>query len=206
MLVAQNDASPWKPLGERRGDREAKRSAVLQTAAELFIKQGFIRTRLTEVAEQLHITKPALYNYFGSKEEILLACFEIGNELIDESFRRTEGSGFNGLQRILQFVEGYVVMLTQPFGVCIILLDRELEMEPRNVVRNQKKNLDRRLRALVKGGIADGSIREEDPKVLVFSMMGMLNWIAYWYKPEGPMTPAEVTVHMKESVTRLLSP
>jgi len=185
-------------------NREAKRAAVLQTAAELFIKQGFIRTRLTDVAEKLNITKPALYNYFRSKEEILLACFEVGNALIDDSFDQTIGTGFTGLQRILQFVDRYVHMLTQPFGACIIMLDLELEPEPRAVVRKQKRDLDHRLRVIMQNGILDGSIRKDDPKLLVYSMMGMLNWVAYWFQPEGPMSSDQIAEHMKQSVSRLL--
>ena len=203
-LAKPNEGSPWKPMAERHVNREAKRAAVLQTAAELFIKQGFIRTRLTDVAEKLNITKPALYNYFRSKEEILLACFEVGNALIDDSFDQTIGTGFTGLQRILQFVDRYVHMLTQPFGACIIMLDLELEPEPRAVVRKQKRDLDHRLRVIMQNGILDGSIRKDDPKLLVYSMMGMLNWVAYWFQPEGPMSSDQIAEHMKQSVSRLL--
>ena len=41
-------------------------------AVRLFFKDGYHRTPLARVAERLNITKPALYNYFRSKEEIFL--------------------------------------------------------------------------------------------------------------------------------------
>lgn len=191
-------------MRERRGEREAKRGAVLQVAAELFIEQGFIRTKLTDVAERLNITKAALYNYFASKDDILLACFEIGNRLIDESFSGTQRSGFDGLARVQKFAESYVQMLTQPFGKCIILLDRELDADARGKVKAQKRALDRRLRALIEAGIADGSIRPGDPKLLVFAMMGMLNWVAYWHRPDGDLQPTDIAENMKQNVVQLL--
>merc|ERR1711965_964484 len=73
-------ASPWKPAAERQRDRDAKRDAVLRTAARLFVENGFHRTKMADVAEQLHITKPALYHYFRNKEDILYACYQLGGE------------------------------------------------------------------------------------------------------------------------------
>jgi AcrR family transcriptional regulator len=77
-------ASPWQPFETRRRARDEKREAVLLTAVRLFLEQGYHRTTLDEVAKRLNITKPALYNYFRSKEEILFECWSIGRELIEK--------------------------------------------------------------------------------------------------------------------------
>src|SRR3954462_3733472 len=97
--------SPWKPLGQRTADREVKRMAVLNTAAELFLAHGYHRTRLNDVADQLHITKPALYNYFTNKEEILLACFEAGTVLLNENLWSADHAHLRGLERLQKFIE-----------------------------------------------------------------------------------------------------
>jgi AcrR family transcriptional regulator len=39
----------------------------------LFTDQGFDGTSMREIAERLHISKPAIYHHFASKEEILMA-------------------------------------------------------------------------------------------------------------------------------------
>ena len=67
-------ASPWKPAGARAQQREAKRNAVLQTAARLFNERGYHATSLDDIAEQLHVSKPTLYYYVKSKDDILLEC------------------------------------------------------------------------------------------------------------------------------------
>jgi AcrR family transcriptional regulator len=68
------DASPWMPFENRRRARDEKREAVLRTAVALFLEQGYHRVTLNDVAERLNITKPALYNYFRGKDEILFEC------------------------------------------------------------------------------------------------------------------------------------
>ncbi len=44
--------------------------------------------RSIDVAERLNITKPALYNYFRGKGEILYECWAIGAERVDECIDR----------------------------------------------------------------------------------------------------------------------
>src|SRR5882757_8341155 len=73
-----SDTSPWMPFENRRRARDEKRDAVLRTAVQLFLEQGYHRATLNEVAERLNITKPALYNYFRGKDEILFECWALG--------------------------------------------------------------------------------------------------------------------------------
>ncbi len=49
------------------------RERILDVALELFTDQGFDGTSMREIAERLHISKPAIYYHFASKEEILMA-------------------------------------------------------------------------------------------------------------------------------------
>src|SRR3954453_11791682 len=79
-----NTQSPWMPFESRRRARDEKREAVLRTAVALFLEQGYHRVTLNDVAERLNITKPALYNYFRGKDEILFECWALGQEQVDE--------------------------------------------------------------------------------------------------------------------------
>jgi AcrR family transcriptional regulator len=49
------------------------RERILDVALDLFIENGFHKTSLREIAEQLGVTKAALYYHFASKEDILMA-------------------------------------------------------------------------------------------------------------------------------------
>lgn len=73
-----------KAFESRKRDPDAKREAVLQTAAQLFLEKSYGRTSMNDVADRLKITKPALYHYFHNKEEILLECYRWGTALIEK--------------------------------------------------------------------------------------------------------------------------
>lgn len=49
------------------------RERILDVALDLFIQKGFDRTSLREIAEELNVTKAALYYHFASKDDILMA-------------------------------------------------------------------------------------------------------------------------------------
>ena len=63
--------------GERVRDSAAlnRREQILEIATHLFQK-GFRATSLDEVAAEMGVTRPALYYYFRSKEELLVAIYD----------------------------------------------------------------------------------------------------------------------------------
>src|ERR1700734_3155859 len=52
------------------------RDRILNAALDLFIEKGFDKTSLREIAEQIGVTKAALYYHFASKEDILMALHQ----------------------------------------------------------------------------------------------------------------------------------
>ena len=64
------------------------RERILDVALDLFIEKGFDKTSLREIAEQLGVTKAALYYHFASKEDILMALHlrlhEFGLDALNE--------------------------------------------------------------------------------------------------------------------------
>src|SRR3954447_4211570 len=89
---------------DRRRDPDSKKEAVLHVAVRLFLERGFWRTSLSDVAEKLNITKPALYHYFHNKEEIYLECYRRGISLIQTNLDRLRVHGGNGLEKVVGFI------------------------------------------------------------------------------------------------------
>src|SRR5690606_38354596 len=56
-----------------RADRMEQSLAV---AHKMFAERGYAAVTMDEVAFAVGVTKPLLYNYFGNKEQLYLACME----------------------------------------------------------------------------------------------------------------------------------
>ncbi len=183
------DASPWKPFEDRRRARDEKRNAVLRMAVRLFLEEGYHRTPLAKIAERLNITKPALYNYFASKEEILYALYRLGEEQYEESFGLIERDGGNGLHKLREMIRAYARIMTTDFGMCFARLDdRELGDEQRAEVRRSKRRYDLAFRKQIERGVEDGSMKPCNAKLAAFAIGGALNGIADWYRPRGELS------------------
>lgn len=184
---------PWKPRAERERDHAAKREAVLRTAARLFLERGSARVSMNDVAEQLNVTKPALYTYFASKDEILAECLRQGDAIVREGLQRVEAQGGSAVDRLRSFIREYARLGTTDYGACIIRLDdRALPDRERDETRRAKRAIDARVRAIIEAGVADGSIARCDVRLATFAVIGALNWIGQWYRPEGANTPDEI--------------
>jgi AcrR family transcriptional regulator len=61
---------------DRSARRAETRARLLQAAAEVYALHGFGGATLDEVAAQAGLTKGAVYDHFGSKENLLLALME----------------------------------------------------------------------------------------------------------------------------------
>jgi TetR/AcrR family fatty acid metabolism transcriptional regulator len=53
-----------------------KRSAILEAALKTFVRRGYPETKVAEIASEAKVAEGTLYNYFPSKEEMLLALFD----------------------------------------------------------------------------------------------------------------------------------
>jgi AcrR family transcriptional regulator len=197
-----SDASPWMPFESRRRARDEKREAVLRTAVQLFLEQGYHRATLNEVAERLNITKPALYNYFRSKEEILFECWAIGQERVDDFIAAIDAGGGSGLAKLRRLVRAYAENMATDYGASLVRFDpRDLSEKNSRTVRAAKKGIDRTFR----DGIADGSIKPCDSKMTAFAIAGSLNWIGHWFQPDGAMSAAAIGSEFADRLTEGLA-
>ena len=68
---------------------DEKRREIVRVAAKAFEELGYERTSMLTIAERLRGSKQTLYNYFGSKEELLRAVLdfdvsEVANQAMQE--------------------------------------------------------------------------------------------------------------------------
>ena len=66
--------------------QDESRAAIVQAASELFAEQGFAHTAVSAIAKRAGISQGLMYNYFASKDDLLVAIFEKGWEDVQDSF------------------------------------------------------------------------------------------------------------------------
>lgn len=191
-VLNQDDAARLDVF-DRTEQRRQKRAAVLRVAAAAFNRRGFANTSLDEVASALGVSKPALYQYFKNKQEILYECHLLAiahGEAGIVLAQTHEGPGFD---RLLVYLRRYMKGFFDDLGSCAVLLDvSSLSELHRDEVLKRRAAVTVGVEALVAQGVADGSIAPCDPKLGALFVFGVVNWMSVWYRADGPRTPEEI--------------
>ncbi|WP_051952815.1 TetR/AcrR family transcriptional regulator [Xenophilus azovorans] len=186
-------ASPWTKPDQRGRQRELKRQAVLQTAARLFNERGFHATSLDDIARQLHVTKPTLYYYVKSKDDILLECVRAALGMMKEGIDAVRESGGRALDQLVACMRIYVDIVMQDFGMCVIRNGEDPLPPPlKKELRRLKAGVDHEFRRLIAAGVEEGSLAPCDPKMAAFMIGGALSWVGRWYRPDGELDPQQI--------------
>ncbi len=192
-LIASSTASPWEPADKRAQQRELKRNAVLQTAAQLFNERGFHATSLDDIAERLNVSKPTVYYYVESKDQILLECVKIALDLMQAGIDEVRAAGGSAIDQLKACMRIYSSVVTQDFGMCVIRIGEDPLPDP-------LKRSCAASRPVSTGSFAGssrkawprGSLAPCDPKMAAFMLAGALSWIGRWYRPDGDLTPDQI--------------
>jgi TetR/AcrR family transcriptional regulator len=194
----------WANVVPSRAEQsETKRKAIIREAARVFNRRGSHGTTLEDVAERLGVSKTALYRYVNNKNDLLFACHEEAMEIAFEHLDDGERAGKTGLEKIQIAMSGYLRSMISDLGVPVLLLE-ENALEKQNALRivALRDKFEKRLRVLVKLGVADGSSVPVDPKLAVFMLLGAVHWVTKWYSPGGAWSADDAASALIELATR----
>ena len=178
---------------DRGAQRRSKRDAVLRAAASAFIREGFANTSMDDVAKSLRISKPTLYQYFPSKEDILYACHELSMCHAEAGLALARETGGSGLDKLLTFLRRYMGGMLGEFGNCPVLTNVDnLSPARRGEVVNRRAKISAAARRFINEGVRDGSVRACPPRLAALFTLGAVNYIPLWYRDSGPNTPEEI--------------
>jgi AcrR family transcriptional regulator len=171
----------------------AKRGEVVRKAAELFDAAGYHNTGVADIAAAAGISKPTLYHYFASKDEIL---FWIHEEYMDELIARQEKRARISISPSACLLELMADMLemteTRP-GVRVFHEHlRELREDQQQLVREKRERYQSMVEAVIDEGVSSGELRALDPRLTTLGLFGMVNWAYQWFRPDGPLRSREI--------------
>jgi AcrR family transcriptional regulator len=186
-------ASPWEARRRPRHEHALKRDAVILAAARAFQARGYHNTSLDDLASSLKVTKPTLYLYVPNKEAILFECFRAGIEPLLLTLDECERAAAPARERLFAFIRGYAAAIVGDFGWCMLRAeDQHLGAAMGRRIKTLKAGIDKRMRALIEAGVADGSIRDCDSRMTAFALAGALNWMGHWYRDDATLKPLEI--------------
>jgi AcrR family transcriptional regulator len=168
-------------------------SEILEHSTRLFAARGYDGTTLQDIADAIGITRPGLYHYISSKEELLAELVREVSEnsvhIVREVRLRTDLSSVEKLQAVVRALVLQRAGAPERFRV----LDRTEAALPEEIAAQHlkaRREVLAEMRTVIEEGVSTGEFRPRDARLAALSVIGMCNWVAWWFHP-GSDHPAE---------------
>jgi AcrR family transcriptional regulator len=165
------------------------RQEILRTAARLFQQRGYDATSMNDVAAALKLSKGGLYHHFQSKDEILFEIMNHAMEITQERVLTPVRGIADPEERLRSLIRLHIEVVLSPRDREITVMLHENHPLPpalRKRINTRKKEyihfVENLMGDVQKMRRAKGAV---SPRAAAFALLGMINWIYQWYKPEG---------------------
>lgn len=171
-----------------------QRSDIIQAAAQIFRKKGFLATSMQDIADAVHLQKASLYHHVTSKQDILLEILHQALDLLIADMRAVVDSDLYPEEKFRLAMQVYVGRLTEESDLATVLHFEHRYLEPRLRARHiaRRDRYEQLWRDLIRQGVDAGVFRQVDIPIVVFAVLGVQNWMITWYKEEGRLTSLEL--------------
>jgi AcrR family transcriptional regulator len=178
------------PLTEE--EQEIRRREIFAASLHLFLEKGFTETSMREIAAAAGIGKSTLYDYYTSKDEILVSYFEGEIKKITEGAQKIVQQDLNNsekLMRIMQMHLEYLVENKQNFMKLSFEAQR-LSADSQDQIQVKRHTYQDMVRAIVEEGIRTGEFRPVNPLFAARNLFSLLSLAVFTSRPTG--TPEEM--------------
>jgi AcrR family transcriptional regulator len=171
------------------------RQEILRTAARLFQQRGYDATSMNDVAAALKLSKGGLYHHFQSKDEILFEIMDHAMEITQERVLSPVRLIDDPDERLRALIRLHIEVVLSPRDREITVMLHENHPLPpalRKRINTRKKEYIHFVEGLIaevqgKRNRTRSTKGAVSPRAAAFALLGMINWIYQWYKPEGDL-------------------
>ncbi len=193
-----------KSTGTAAGAKLPRRQEIFDAAALLMGQRGFVGTTIEEVAQQLELTKAALYYYVSNKEELLYQILDQTLGLALVRITAVESSKAPPAKKMADVIETFVRLVAERPQFFTVYFQEKGHLgreHLRAVTRTERRIVDA-VRRIYKRGTADRSLRPLDPVAATFGVLGLCFWVYQWYRPGGRLSVNEVVRTFQDLAAR----
>lgn len=171
------------PLTEEK--QEQRRKEIFAASVHLFLEKGFNETSMREIAEAAGVGTSTLYDYFKSKDEILVSYYENeiqkitnwGQEIVTQDLSVSEK-----LRTIMQKHLAYLLD-NKSFHLKLFVETQRLSMGSQQLIQAQRYKYREMLRALIEEGMQTGEFREVNAQLAARSIYTLLTIAVFTAPP-----------------------
>lgn len=163
-----------------------RREEIVTAATELFYQYGFQKATMRDICRKIGITQAALYYHFRNKEEILYTIIERSSNNLHLLLRSCLSENKDPIEKLRNAIYQHILSIKHAReGAKIIIEDKRfLGGDLNRLVKEKEKAVFYLYRDRLEELQKLGRIKPCDLTVATFSILGMINWLYHWYRPD----------------------
>jgi AcrR family transcriptional regulator len=178
------------PLTDEELDR--RRHEIFDASVHLFLEQGFRETSMHRIAEAADMGKSTLYDYFKTKDEILL--WGVEDQILDLTAAAQEivNQSSPALERLRHIMKNHLEYLiaNKEFYLKLSFEVQRLAIERQQHIQVKRHAYQDLVRRLIDEGIGEGVFRPVNALLVSRTLITALTPAVYTSRPTG--TPQEM--------------
>jgi AcrR family transcriptional regulator len=168
---------------------------IVRTAADVFARLGYDSTSLELIAAEAGLAKTTIYYHFDSKETLYAAVQVPAIDAATDTVRRVldeEPDILAALRRIVELAATSAIGTTTNKHVNLSDI-ADVGPAVRRLIRDAQRRYEHAVADAIRRGQEAGRVRAGDANVLALLVIGCTSRISRWYRPDGRLSPEEVT-------------
>ncbi len=168
-------------------DKDLKKQDILEASIRVFARLGIANTKMIDIAREAGIGKGTIYEYFRSKQEIIMAAFQDFMSKMDAAASDQLANVPDPVDKLSHIVDGWMNIVSEAYDEFRVLVDfwaHSLRMEEdmgefdlRGIIQNYRTFLA----GIIEEGIAGGTIKPMDAEVMASIIIAALDGLVlHW--------------------------
>ena len=180
----------------KRLDKSLRKQLIIDTAIRIFHDKGYRSATLDDVANELGLTRPALYHYVSSKEGLLSEIYLQALASFFDTIYEINEMDLSPPEKLKLFIHRHLkTVVIENLTMFTVFFSEENQLPQADYDRIQKEKLKftQVVNNIILEGVAQGYFRQVNSKLYANAIIGMCNWLYRWYNPEkSPFSSDEI--------------
>jgi TetR/AcrR family transcriptional regulator, fatty acid metabolism regulator protein len=174
-----NVHSYWRTMAINQAE---KKHLIRQAAIRTFSRKGFHNSRAEEIAREAGIAVGTIYNYFTSKEDILLSIFKVEFEQRIEAFHDLLKSNLSLPEKISQILQDHFSRLSEQGDLAALLIQERFNPEKgfRTKLLGLYKDMIAQIEKLIQEGVEKNWVRQCHPRIIAYALLGVVESLSVY--------------------------
>lgn len=174
------------------------RQNIRLTAQKLFRERGYAAVGMRELAKEVGIEAPSIYNHYKSKDDLLREiCFDIAAQFF-KTFAEIDPEEKSATKKLRAAIKGHVSVIANNLEATSVFFHEWMFLEEPNLAqfKKQRHEYELKFRDIIDKGIKKGDFKPMNIKLVTFTIFSALNATHDLYRSNEKITQDQIAEDM----------